>query len=212
MIKRFYEKYWAHETVDSRAHASKTPQWTKENLEIIFRAASNFFKGGRLLDVGCGDGEFLKNLKQRFTARACGVDISETALKIAQSSNYDSGFISGEITDLPFKDNTFDFITIVEVAEHIIDTYSLFKELFRVLRPHGRLLVTTSDFNFLKKIIIAGLFFDKYFYPTGPHIRFFTHKTLKNLMERCGLKEISYSWNGSYLGIMPRGQILIAEK
>lgn len=64
----------------------------------------------------------------------------------------------------------------------------------------------------LKQIIIATFFWNKYFYPTNPHIRFFNKSTLKDILGKHGFKIIKYSWNGSYFKIMPKGQIVIAQK
>ena len=101
---------------------------------------------------------------------------------------------------------------MIEVIEHLVDIEGTLKELFRVMKPGGILLITTTDFNLLKQVIIAMFFFEKYFYPTNPHIRFFKKSTLADILSKNGFSIIKYAWNGDYLKIMPKGQMILAQK
>ena len=79
----------------------------------------------RLLDIGCGDGYFLK----RSNCEECiGLDKR----------------LGDEVTDtLDFPANHFDYVTMLAVIEHIIDPLILMKEVHRVLKPGGRFIMTT---------------------------------------------------------------------
>ena len=72
--------------------------------------------------------------------------------------------------------------------------------------------MTTTDFNWLKKIIIASFYWDKFFYPNNPHIRFFTKKTLIEMCKKYSLQLVDYKWNKSYFGLMPKGQMIVFKK
>ncbi|MGE5279428.1 MAG: class I SAM-dependent methyltransferase [Deltaproteobacteria bacterium] len=207
----FYERYWRKEN-DVLAPAALPPQWRETDLrrvlDFIGQACS-----GQGLDVGCGDG-FFTNALSRLPGveTVTGADVAQAALNEARKRCPKLSLRLIEKGRLPFSDASFDFVTLIEVAEHILDVEQLFGEVRRVLRPAGRLIVTTTDFNWPKKVLIAALCWEKYFYPTGPHIRFFTRRSLRRFLDTAGFKVTAYRWNGSYLGMMPKGQIVIARK
>jgi ubiquinone/menaquinone biosynthesis C-methylase UbiE len=166
-----------------------------------------------VLDVGCGEGTFTFQLaKLNKVKKVIGIDISSKAISYARHKYSEIDFEVMSAEKLIFADRKFNMITVIEIIEHVLDTEKMLKEFNRVLKMNGKLFITTTDFNLLKKAMIAIFFWDKYFYPTNPHIRFFTKSTLEDILNRTGFKIISYRWNESYFGIMPKGQIVIAEK
>ena len=124
----------------------------------------------------------------------------------------DVRFEQGELNDLPLESASIDSITMDEVIEHLVDVESALEEFSRVIKPGGILLITTTDFNWLKGVVIAMFFFEKYFYPTNPHIRFFTKSTLAEVLGMHGFTVVKYAWNGGYFGMMPKGQMVLAQK
>lgn len=207
----YYERYWKKD-FEKEGVATSPPLWEEKNLRRIIGVVEPYCQGN-VLDIGCGDGTFTSHLnKLSKVKRVTGVDISQTAISQAKKKYPEIEFEVVSAIALPFSKETFDFVTMVELVEHIIDTEQMLKETNKVLKPGGCLLITTTDFNLLKRIIIATFFWERYFYPTNPHIRFFTKSTLKNILNKTGFKAIKHKWNGSYLGLMPKGQIMIARK
>lgn len=91
----------------------------------------------KLLDVGCGIGQYVKIAKElKFVAK--GLDISEEAVKIARKNNLD--VVLGDMRKLPFKDNSFDIVVAGGSIEHFPETQQALKEINRVLRPGGILI------------------------------------------------------------------------
>jgi len=206
----FYERYWKQQNIGKVACIP--PQRSKEQLEKI-KLMVDPYVHGKGLDVGCGDGDLTSCLKTLGNVKEIfGLDISPTAILKAKKKYPQISFQVGSVTQIPFSNREFDFIIASEIIEHILDTESMFAEFNRVLKKKGELVITTVDFNLLKKIIIGLFFWEKYFYPTNPHVRFFTKNTLKEMLEKFGFKVIKYWWNGSYLGIMPKGQAVVAKK
>src|SRR3989338_141921 len=207
----FYERYWSKE-LEETGYAASPPKWTQEQLTRLTGIIHPFCHGD-VLDIGCGDGTFTAQLNMLSEVKkVVGVEVAQRAISCARQKFPEINFqvMSGE--KLSFADESFNFISAVEVVEHVLDVERLFLEFNRVMKIGGKLFITTTDFNWPKKAIIAMFFWDKYFNPTNPHIRFFTKETLRNLLEKTGFKIIKYLWNGSYLGIMPKGQIVIAKK
>jgi SAM-dependent methyltransferase len=101
--------------------------------------------GAWLLDAGCGSGRTLDELARYGTA--CGVDISETAVASARGRGHDVRL--GAVETMPFPDGTFDVVTCLDVIEHTADDRATLRELLRVTRPGGLLIVTVPAYQAL---------------------------------------------------------------
>lgn len=111
-------------------------------------ALAGFRAGDRVLDIACGRGE-IPAIARRAGATAVGLDYSSAALafatqlKLAQLRSGTSGgsleFIQGDASQLPFADNSFDRITLLDIIEHLTPDQlgDMFREVRRVLKPGG---------------------------------------------------------------------------
>ncbi len=100
----------------------------------------------RILDVGCGTGANLVRLSDFGDAE--GVDISPDALKFCRERGLNNVKL-GAAETLPYKDGEFDLVTALDVVEHMDDDVAGLKEMHRVLRPGGRVLLFVPTFMFL---------------------------------------------------------------
>ena len=99
--------------------------------------------GGRLLDVGCGNGEFLRVANEAgYSVR--GVDISEPAIEKCKAQGFEA-----EVGDFPAMDfgETFDCITMWDVIEHLRDPVSFMEKARRSLNPGGVLFLKIPGFG-----------------------------------------------------------------
>jgi len=99
-----------------------------------------------ILDVGCGTGANLEMLSE--FGEAEGVDISGEALTFCRERGLEN-VKQGEAEALPFEDSSFDLVTGLDVVEHLDDDHAGLKEMRRVLRPGGHVLVFVPAFMFL---------------------------------------------------------------
>jgi ubiquinone/menaquinone biosynthesis C-methylase UbiE len=100
----------------------------------------------RILDVGCGTGANLMMLSE--FGEAEGVDVSPDALNFCRERGLQNVKL-GAAESLPYEDHTFDLVTALDVVEHIDDDVAGLREMRRVLRPGGRLLLFVPTFMFL---------------------------------------------------------------
>jgi len=104
--------------------------------------------GKDVLDAACGTGRYAIRLAQA-GARVCGVDASEAMLAVARRKRDELGLVAdlgkGELTSLPFADESFDVAVCALTFCHLPDLRPATAELARVLRPGGRLVI--SDFH-----------------------------------------------------------------
>lgn len=205
----YYNKYWQKKLKAKSQYLP--PKWTDNQFNNIYNKLYCYL-GENILDIGCGQGEFLYLLNKKVkNKKFTGIDISSVAIKNAKHKFKKITFFKSSSSKTPFANNSFDTILLIEVIEHLIDIDSTLQEIKRILKPNGYLMITTTDFNLLKKILISTFVWDKYFYPNNPHIRFFTKKTLKDICQNHQLLLLKHFWNGHYFHIMPKGQIAIFQ-
>ena len=130
------------------------------------------------LDLGCGDGRLTTELRaEQLTA----ADVSAVALERARR-RLDGATLVQLIPNerLPFADREFDLVLCAETLEHVQDIGLLASEARRVLRPGGTLAVTTPAHR--------GIVLARRLDPLSPHIRFFTRRSLRALLEGAGFE------------------------
>ncbi len=105
--------------------------------------------GERVLDLGCGNGRLRKIFTEQGIAPGAyfGLDISEKLLRIAKENYPDDYFFRGDFgKNLPFGADQFDVISAIASFHHLLskkEQKTFFQEVFRILKPGGRLFLTT---------------------------------------------------------------------
>ena len=101
--------------------------------------------GERLLDIGCGTGEYTTTLAELYT-EVDGIEIERLRLEAFERNKPDNVAVHlMSANDMNFEDDTFDTVVMIEVLEHLADTVTALAEIRRVLKPTGRLLLTTPS-------------------------------------------------------------------
>jgi 2-polyprenyl-3-methyl-5-hydroxy-6-metoxy-1,4-benzoquinol methylase len=147
-------------------------------------------RGARVLDVGCGAGEFATALRDA-GAIPIGVDVAQEALRRAGARDASLDlrlWRAGE--PLPVEDSWADVAWAGEVLEHVVDVAPWLSEVRRVLRPRGTLLLTTPDHGpgTLLALALSPRRFAAHFEPRSDHVRFFSRRTLRELLDDLGFE------------------------
>ena len=104
--------------------------------------------GLRVLDVGCGNGMYLREMVSR-GVEAVGCDLS---LGILGSVGNHPGLVNADVTKLPMRDGLFDIVLAPHMLYHVADRRSAARELRRVLRPGGCCVVVTNGIAHLQTL------------------------------------------------------------
>lgn len=154
-------------------------------LDLVFELAGDL-RGKAVLDVGCGDGTYAIEAATRGAA-ATGIDRAPDMIAAARARGAasDARFIEGDALALPFGDGSFDVVVAVTLLCFVPDAQGAVREMARVLRPGGRLVL--GDLGRLStwalKRRVKGLLGSE----TWRGARFWTCDALRALMRSGGL-------------------------
>jgi SAM-dependent methyltransferase len=129
--------------------AELTHWWFRARIHIVTTLIRHFGPSVRPLliaDVGCGMGATLGALSQ--FGSVVGVDSSATALSYSESRGHPL-LAASALPHLPFETGRFDIVCALDVIEHIDDDHCAVKELWRICKPGGLLVVTVPAFQWL---------------------------------------------------------------
>jgi 2-polyprenyl-3-methyl-5-hydroxy-6-metoxy-1,4-benzoquinol methylase len=184
--------------------------WPTNRLEaLIFFARP----GGRLLEIGCGEGSVIYTLRQQFS-ECYGIELSEVRANRAREllNPYQSCHITAESVE-EFSERVsgslqFDCIVWADVIEHVIDVMAAFKAIQRIAAPNAQLITTTPNIGFLQHRLrlLSGRFpstslpyhrSEGFMEPgrdtvllDGGHVHYFTYRMVRRLYEIWGFNSL----------------------
>lgn len=108
-----------------------------------YRYVTRYKRAGRLLDVGCAIGIFLQGIQKNGNWELYGAEINEHAAHIAREHGLDVRL--GTLEQAEFKDEFFDVVTLWDVLEHLHDPAGSLREIYRILKPDGFLVIRVPN-------------------------------------------------------------------
>jgi 2-polyprenyl-3-methyl-5-hydroxy-6-metoxy-1,4-benzoquinol methylase len=141
-------------------------------------------RGASLLDVGCGGGDFIFTMRE-LGWRVSGVETDPVAVERAGGRQLDVHL--GDLESAGFGATSFDAITLAHVIEHVHDPQRLLTECGRILKPGGRLVITTPNSSSW-----GHRHFGRDWRGLEPprHIHIFNPKNVRRLLESAGLEPV----------------------
>lgn len=177
----------------------------------------------RILEVGCGEGEFAANLKAERPVHVTGIEPFAAAARVA-SSRLDRVLdvnVNAGILDL--RDQQFDCIVCNDVLEHLVDPWDTLKRLRPLMAPGGMLVASLPNMRYmpvLKEFVLKG---EWRYVDEGvmdrTHLRFFTRKSMQALFEESGyqvtqmqgINAIQFPWKFGLLNTLTLGALADAQ-
>jgi SAM-dependent methyltransferase len=178
-MKDYYEDLWSR-----LPDELEPPDWELRRGFLV----AGIRPGERVLDLGSGAGDFTAEIS-RAGARPVGVEVAEAAIARARSRHPELDFRLAPIDGpLPLGDGEFDAVWASEVIEHVADTARWLSEVRRVLRPGGRLLLTTPSHGRVR-VALGGI--ERFSEPLGDHVHLYTRRSLRGVLHEFGFDGVS---------------------
>lgn len=157
---------------------------SSSGLDILHK-----WEKGKLLDIGCGSGALLKAASDN-GFEVSGIDISEVAVDMAKKNAPKAEIVMGIAEQLPFSEDSFDYLTCIGSLEHFIDPKKAAHEMSRVLKTGGEAVILVPNSHHLEAILNNSL------YGISGHDgqlieHLYTREQWRDLLEEAGLRVVA---------------------
>lgn len=142
-----------------------------------------------ILDVGCASGLMTEKIASFFPrSKVIGVDVYYKAIKLARYKYPTIKFIKSNAHTLPFPKNLFNLITCYETIEHVSNPQRVLKEIFRVAKKDGTIILAMDSGNLMFRFIWWFWERTKGRVWRGAHLHPFHHLKLEEIIKKSGFK------------------------
>lgn len=193
LISKYYpDEYWEME-YDNGVMETKIKKIAHKFInKISFKIKIPLKNGGKILDIGCGDGKWLLKLREEGW-KTYGVEISDLAAEYVRKK-YNLNVFTGIVEDAGYEDDFFDAIILSHVIEHLSDPIRTLFEVNRILKKDGILVISAPNVGSFE-----AKHFKKYWigWDLPRHFYHFTPTTITSLLNKTGFDvvEIKYDNN-----------------
>lgn len=152
----------------------------------------------QVLDVGCGAGEFLNDVRSEYGCQVSGLDLSEGS-KAAAKAGFGIDVFCGDLAQAPWAPGSFDLITSWWSLEHMPEPARAVEKMSELLKDGGQLLIAVPN----SQSAVAKLFGSRWYHLDCPrHYYLWTPGSLRTLAERAGLSHIKTTFDKSPWGLL----------
>ena len=193
------EEYYSHQENKKGFIPRLYESVKKVNLKHKYKLATQGMSVGKMLDIGCGVGDFLHTAEEQGWA-CTGVEPSEDAKSIAKTRIKADIINSEALENIP--DESFDVITMWHVLEHVDDLKWQIEQLYRLTKTGGRIVIAVPNYKsydgqYYKELWAA--------YDVPRHLNHFNRNTLTKMFKSQGLNLIRTDkliWDAYYISYM----------
>lgn len=193
------EEYYSHQENKKGFIPKLYEKVKKVNLKHKYELATKGLTTGKLLDIGCGVGDFLHSAEAHGW-QCIGVEPSEEAKAIASQRTTANILSSIEQESLP--DESFDVITMWHVLEHVDDLRWQVAQLQRLIKPNGRIVIALPNYK-----SYDGQYYKEHWaaYDVPRHLNHFNRTTIAKILKTNDLKLVTtdkLKWDAYYISYM----------
>ena len=164
--------------------ATGSSRWLSSQRRQRFDAFVRYLNfpgpGARLLDIGCGNGGFLWQMRS-VGWEACGIEPDPKAVELACAAGFDVR--PGLLPEQSLPDSHFDAVVMSHVIEHLHDPVDTLRRCWKLLKPGGQISIATPNFGSLGRKQFGA---DWFALMPPTHLVLFTEKSLRGALEACG--------------------------
>ena len=154
--------------------------------EILSTFSRYLSPQSRIIEIGCGTGDFLVFLKNNGYSDVIGIDVSKKCIEQAKQKQVNC-YIA-DIADVNFdSDHRYDVVILSHTLEHILDSGLCIENVKKLMKPNGLLYIEVPDASRYCDVNLSPFFFLTY-----EHLTHYSHQTLRNLGVKSGLKDILF--------------------
>ena len=208
LAENYHYDWWGYQTPAAKVRF--------ERRIAILQQFLNFKGGDKVLECGCGAGDFTSYLSKFVIEKNIslyGIELSEAQLKNARLKVQDSSIhlIKGSITKMPFEDNYFDFVIGNSILHHL-DMELAGKEIRRVLKPGGRILFFEP--NIMNPIVWLSFNIDYFrkLHQASPDEKAFWRWELEKKLISLNYKDVIVRPFDFMYPLIPKSFFLLAKK
>ena len=210
-VEQYYpDQYFTNKSVEKYFVDNNVDKFQSDKVRKI----KKYRASGRLLDIGCGVGYFVK-AAMLSGYDVFGIEISSLATELGKKHGMLS-ITSGDFLSHPFEKDSFDIITLWHVFEHLPHPQKVLKKIYHVLRSQGLLVIAVPNFSSIQ----ANFFREKWYHLEIPrHLFHYTPISLTRVVEEEGfsVNEINHFCRehngsgilGSFMRISPPGESFV---
>lgn len=194
LLDVYNETYWKSDNPKERGYADYAKESAlylktyKKRMKLVSKWLP---QPGRILDVGCAAGYFLR-VAQQYGHDVHGVELSEAisqaAIQSLGSDRVYNGLLDDAVEARGWQPQSFDLITIWDVIEHVPDPQSLLSSILKLIKPGGKLLLETQN---VESRLANKLGKRWHHYKHDEHLYHFSPTTIERLLSDSGYKVLT---------------------
>lgn len=179
-----YDDYYRPDNIEK-------PSFLNRRLDEIMADFSSFRQSGRLLDIGCGGGEWLQAAR-RAGWQAQGLEVGAPVVEHLRSQGFE--IFHGFLAAAAYPDEHFDMVLAIEILEHVPDAQAILSEVARILRPGGVLWATTPHGNGISARLLKK---DWYCVAPPEHLQLFGKSGMHKMLCSAGFSQARVQTQGT---------------
>jgi SAM-dependent methyltransferase len=205
VTQTFFDDQFSSEMLPLPLYFRLLRRWEYTRVQVALKLLPT---GGRLLDLGCAEGELVLAARDRFE-KIVATDVSVAAIEQAERDALEQGGapIEFRVLDanlsLPFEGESFDVVVSLSTLQYIFDPELFLREVARVLAPSGKLLLEVPNVAYVRQRLrlLAGLPIRTSFWKRGidgGNLHYFTLDSLLGLLADAGFRKLKHTGSGVF--------------